>query len=120
MKLHAYIVYLRFHHEPLFFYVCFFFSSLMPCCGKSRFLVKCHEKKRLNAKFQFSVIPHSKFHKTSWLYCLFNISPYALVFFFFFSSTGRRPASYCHGVVSIVRPSVRPFIHPSVRPCVRP
>ena len=23
------------------------------------------------------------------------------------SSTGRRPASYCHGVVSVVRPSVR-------------
>ena len=25
----------------------------------------------------------------------------------FFSSTGQRPASYCHGVVSVVRPSVR-------------
>ena len=24
-----------------------------------------------------------------------------------FSSTGRRPASYCHGVVSVVRPFVR-------------
>ena len=35
---------------------------------------------------------------------------------FVFSSTGRRPASYCHGVVtSCVRPSVRPF----VRACVR-
>ena len=36
--------------------------------------------------------------------------------FLLFSSTGRRPASYCHGVVtSCVRPSVRPF----VRACVR-
>ena len=26
---------------------------------------------------------------------------------FIFRSTGRRPASYCHGVVSVVRPSVR-------------
>ena len=25
----------------------------------------------------------------------------------FFSSTGRRPASYCHGIVSVVRPFVR-------------
>ena len=33
-----------------------------------------------------------------------------------FSSTGRRPASYCHGVVSVVCPSVSL----AVRPCVRP
>ena len=30
---------------------------------------------------------------------------------FFFSSTGRRPASYCHGVVSVVRPSVRASVN---------
>ena len=30
-----------------------------------------------------------------------------------FSSTGRRPASYCHGVgTSCVRPSVRPCVRP--------
>ena len=32
-----------------------------------------------------------------------------------FSSTGQRPASYCHGVVSVMRLSIRP----SVRSCVR-
>ena len=32
--------------------------------------------------------------------------------FLLFSSTGRRPASYCHGVVSVVRPSVRPCVRP--------
>ena len=36
------------------------------------------------------------------------------IFIWVFSSTGRRPASYCHGVVS-----VRASIHPSVRACVR-
>ena len=34
------------------------------------------------------------------------------------SSTGRRPASYCHGVVSVVRPSVRSSVRSSVRACV--
>ena len=29
-----------------------------------------------------------------------------------FSSTGQRPASYCHSVVSVMRPSVRPCAHP--------
>ena len=33
----------------------------------------------------------------------------------FFSSTGRRPASYCHGVVSVVCPSVRSSVCSSVR-----
>ena len=33
------------------------------------------------------------------------------IFLFFFSSTGWRPGSYCHGVVSVMRPSVRPFVH---------
>ena len=33
----------------------------------------------------------------------------------FFSSTGRKPASYCHGVVSVVRRSVRPCM----RACIR-
>ena len=41
--------------------------------------------------------------------------------FFLVSSTGQRPASYCHGVVSVmlvsVRPSVRSFVHSSVRAC---
>ena len=37
----------------------------------------------------------------------------------FFSSTGQRPASYCHGVVSIVCPSVRSFVRLFVRACVR-
>ena len=32
-----------------------------------------------------------------------------------FSSTGRRPASLCHGPVSVVRPSVRASVRPSVR-----
>ena len=31
-----------------------------------------------------------------------------------FSSTGRRPASYCHGIVSVVRPSVRSSVRASV------
>ena len=31
-----------------------------------------------------------------------------------FSSTGRRPASYFHGVVSVVRPSLRLCVHASV------
>ena len=36
-----------------------------------------------------------------------------------FSSTGRRPASYCHGVgTSCVRPSVCPFVRSSVRASV--
>ena len=30
------------------------------------------------------------------------------------SSTGQRPASYCHGVVSVVHPSVGPIIHECV------
>ena len=29
----------------------------------------------------------------------------------FFSSTGHRPASLCHGLLSLVRPSVRPFLN---------
>ena len=29
-----------------------------------------------------------------------------------FSSTGRRPASYCHGIVFAMRPSVHPCVHP--------
>ena len=32
--------------------------------------------------------------------------------FLLFSSTGRRPASYCHGVLSVVRRSVRPYVCP--------
>ena len=32
----------------------------------------------------------------------------------FFSSTGRRPVSYCHGVVSVVRASVRSSVRASV------
>ena len=40
-----------------------------------------------------------------------------------FSSTGPRPASYCHGVESIVRPSICPSsvctsVHPFVRACI--
>ena len=35
--------------------------------------------------------------------------------FFIFSSTGRRPASNCHGVVSGVRASVSLSVSPSVR-----
>ena len=31
-----------------------------------------------------------------------------------FSSTGRRPVSYCHGVLSVVRPSGHPAVRPSV------
>ena len=37
----------------------------------------------------------------------------------FFSSTGRRPASYCHGIVSVMRPSVCLAVCPSVRASVR-
>ena len=29
----------------------------------------------------------------------------------FISSTGRRPSSYCHGVVSVVRSSIRASVH---------
>ena len=36
-----------------------------------------------------------------------------------FSSTGQRPSSYFHGVVSVMRPSVRPLVRSSVRVCVR-
>ena len=36
-------------------------------------------------------------------------------FFSIFSSTGRRPASCCHGVVSVVWSSVRPSVRSSVR-----
>ena len=36
-----------------------------------------------------------------------------------FSSTGRRPASLCHGPLSVVRPCVSASIRPSVRPSVR-
>ena len=45
-----------------------------------------------------------------------NICPYTTpVQFSFFSSTGRRPASYCHGVgTSCVRPSVRSSVRASV------
>ena len=32
--------------------------------------------------------------------------------FILFSSTGQRPASYCHGVVSVVGSSVCPCVHP--------
>ena len=32
-------------------------------------------------------------------------------FFSLISSTGRRPASLCHGPLSVVRPSVRPSVH---------
>ena len=31
-----------------------------------------------------------------------------------FSSTGQRPASYCHGVVSVMRPSIRSSVRASV------
>ena len=31
-----------------------------------------------------------------------------------FSSTGQRPASYCHGIASFVRLSVRPSVRPSI------
>ena len=31
-----------------------------------------------------------------------------------FSSTGRRPASLCHGPLSVVRPSILLSVHPSV------
>ena len=37
----------------------------------------------------------------------------------FFSSTGRRPASYCHGVVSVVCPSVSPSVRACLGVCVR-
>ena len=36
------------------------------------------------------------------------------VFFFFFSSTGQRPASYCHGVVPVLGPSVCSSVHGSI------
>ena len=35
--------------------------------------------------------------------------------FHIFSSTGRRPANFCHGVVSVVRLIVRSSLHASVR-----
>ena len=35
--------------------------------------------------------------------------------FLLFSSTGQRPASYCHGIVPVVHPSVYPF----ARACIR-
>ena len=35
-----------------------------------------------------------------------------------FSSIGHRPASLCHGPLSVVRLSIRPSIHPSIHPCV--
>ena len=36
----------------------------------------------------------------------------------FFSSTGRRPASYCHGVSSVCS-SVCPFVRPCMCVCIR-
>ena len=38
--------------------------------------------------------------------------------FLIFSSIGQRPASYCHGVVSVVRPFVHLYVHFSMRACV--
>ena len=40
---------------------------------------------------------------------------YMYIFVSVFSSTGQRPASYCHGVVFVMCPSVRPCMCPSVR-----
>ena len=40
-------------------------------------------------------------------------------FYVIFSSTGRRPASLCHGLLSVVRPSVRQSVRASVRQSVR-
>ena len=37
-----------------------------------------------------------------------------------FSFTGQRPASYCHGVVSVVRPLVHLSVCSSVHVCMRP
>ena len=39
-------------------------------------------------------------------------------FFLVFRTTGWRPESYCHGIVSVVRPSIRLYICPCVRPSV--
>ena len=39
----------------------------------------------------------------------------------FFSSSGPKdPMSLCHGVASVIRPSVLPSVRPSVRPSFRP
>ena len=43
-----------------------------------------------------------------------------LMWFTVFSSTGRRPVSYCHGIVSFLRPSVCPLVRPSVGLSVHP
>ena len=39
--------------------------------------------------------------------------------FLLFSSTGQRPASYCHGVVSVLHPLVCPFLRLCVRASVK-
>ena len=63
MKLHGYIVYLKFHHVPLFLNLCVFqFDTLLWKKGVS---CKYHEKKRLNAKFQFLLISPSVLVKIS-------------------------------------------------------
>ena len=46
---------------------------------------------------------------------VFELSFYFHIMILIFSFTGRRPASNCHGVVSVVRPFVRAF----VRACAR-
>ena len=67
---------------PCFLPMCF---SIYALSWKRVFLVKCHEKKTLIAKFKFLLISHSvlvKFHKSSGLYCLLKVSPCALDFFY--------------------------------------
>ena len=62
----------------------------------------------------YSLIGHfSRF----WMFFLSDQDVLALVMVI--SSTGRRPASLCHGPVSVVRPCVRASVRPSVRPSVR-
>ena len=46
--------------------------------------------------------------------CPSEILTLMLVYLIIFSSTGHRPASLCHGTLSVVRPYVRPCVCPSV------
>ena len=70
-------------------------------CGKH-----CAGKEKLVGKSNFSFSS-----KQFLLFSQYFLSYMTLVF----SSTGLRPASLCHGLLSVVRPCVRPSVHPSVR-----
>ena len=54
------------------------------------------------------------------LFLFFFLSILIFWFWFFSSSGPKDPMSLCHGVASVVRPSVLPSVRPSFRPSVLP